>query len=219
MSKHGTDSSFPDWYITFQQAALAALPRPPELDQGVALGWADNGESFANALAIALLPPKEAVLKPKPELLLEPVGMATIAATAEKFVASEKFVVNTGPNARVKICGLGSNFQNWFLDKVEEPIGETTLRCQSLRKASRDIPIINELGGEEKVETTLTEIYALMERQKNGEKGILLTSGSVNVFYDPDINGTLRAVLVLWDDWDGGWGVSASDVRDLGRWS
>lgn len=57
MSKHGTDS-FPNWYITFQQAALAALPRPPELDQDTALGWADNGKAFTNALAAALLPPK-----------------------------------------------------------------------------------------------------------------------------------------------------------------
>lgn len=150
--------------------------------------------------------------------LLELVGTVTLPATTERFVASKKFVVGKGPDARVKICGLGSNFENWFLNKVEESIGETTLCFQRLRKASRDTPIINELGGEEKAETTLTEIYALMERQKNGEKGILLTNGNANIFYAPDINGVLRAVFVDWYGWGGGWSVSACGVEGPGRW-
>ncbi|PIT92393.1 MAG: hypothetical protein COU08_02715 [Candidatus Harrisonbacteria bacterium CG10_big_fil_rev_8_21_14_0_10_42_17] len=41
MSNHETPSpAFPDWYITFQQAALKNLPRPPALDKETALSWA-----------------------------------------------------------------------------------------------------------------------------------------------------------------------------------
>lgn len=152
------------------------------------------------------------------EFLLELIEVITLPATAEKFVASDKFVVNTRPDARVKICGLGSNFQNWFLNKFEEPIGKTTLRCQKLRKASRDIPIINELGGEDRAETTITEIYALLERQKSGEKGALLNNGCTNIFYVPDVNGILRAVNVSWGDWDDGWYVDADAVEDPHGW-
>lgn len=55
MEYHGT--AFPNWYITFQQAALAALPRPPEIDQDTALGWTDNGEAMQRAFLQFLVPP------------------------------------------------------------------------------------------------------------------------------------------------------------------
>lgn len=61
-SNHGTTSIlFPDWYIRFQQAALAALPRPPELDQNTGLGWADDGETMKRVLAEALLPKQDEI--------------------------------------------------------------------------------------------------------------------------------------------------------------
>lgn len=50
MQEHGTPS-IPGWYIVFQQAVLAALPRPPLLSQDVALGWADNREALAREFA------------------------------------------------------------------------------------------------------------------------------------------------------------------------
>lgn len=49
-------TTFPGWYITFQQAVLAALPRPPKIDQNTGLSWAGNGESLTKVLADALLP-------------------------------------------------------------------------------------------------------------------------------------------------------------------
>lgn len=56
MSEYGTTSTFPDWYIRFQQAALAALPRPPELDQKTGLSLANNGETMKQGFAKMLLP-------------------------------------------------------------------------------------------------------------------------------------------------------------------
>lgn len=147
---------------------------------------------------------------PKPDLLLEFLGTVAIPATAEKFVAREKFVVNTNHKAPVKISFIGSNFSEWFLGKTEEPIGKITLRYHKLRRYSVDGPIIAKLGGEAKAETTLTEMFSLTECQKNGEDGVLLNNGYANIFYIRDINVCLRAVGVSWDG--GGWDVGAGSV-------
>lgn len=213
MSEHGT--AFPSWYITFQQAALAALPRPPQIDKDTALGWADNGEGFSRVLAEVLVPPAGNREK-KPESLLELIGTIELSVTTEKFVARERFVVDTSLMASVKISYLGDNFKGWFLDKVEWPIAKTTLRYQKLRKASVDGPIIAELGGKEKAETTLTEVFALISRQGSDGTGILLNNGAANVFYCIDVNAVLRAVNVDWGDV--GWRVSADSVGNPGRW-
>jgi hypothetical protein len=73
------------------------------------------------------------------------------------------------------------------------------------------------LGGNEAAETTLTEIYATMEAQPNGENGSLLNNGWANIFYIVDINGTLRAVGVRWIG--EGWIVIACSVEDLNKWN
>lgn len=149
------------------------------------------------------------------ELLLEPVGTITVPATTSKFVAREKFVRDTGRKAKVKIIFLGGNFSSWFLDKTEDPMVEQALRYHKLRKSSVDRPIIAELG--DKAETTLAEMFSLMEMQKNGESGVLLNNGWANIFYVKDINEVLRTVLVYWDD--DGWDVRARGVGDPGAWS
>ncbi len=151
--------------------------------------------------------------------ILEFVGTVTTSATTGKLVAKEKFVRDTGPKAKVKISYLGDNFSSWFLSgdgKTEDPISEQTLRYHKLRKSSVDGPIITELGGEEKSETTLTEMFSLMEKQKNGEDGVLLNNGYANIFYIQDQNGVLRAVVVGWGG--AGWDVSAGSVGDPGGW-
>ena len=151
--------------------------------------------------------------------LLDPVSTVVISGTTSKFVAKDRFVVDTDRKAKVKISYLGDNFTAWFLNgdgKTEEPITEQTLRYAKLRQASLDAPIITELGGEAKAETTLTEAFSLMEKQKNGESGALLSNGWWNIFYVRDINGVLRAVIVHWSD--DGWRVNASSVEDPHRW-
>ncbi|MDE1988216.1 MAG: hypothetical protein KGJ58_03535 [Patescibacteria group bacterium] len=157
---------------------------------------------------------------PKPRTdLLELVSTIVIPATTGKLVAKERFVINTKRNAPVKISYLGDNFTAWFLNgdgKIEDPISEQTLRYAKLRKASVDSPIIEELGGEAKAETTLSEMFSLMEKQKHGEEGVLLNNGWANLFYIKDVAGVLRAVRVLWCG--GGWFVRARSVEDPSRW-
>jgi hypothetical protein len=155
--------------------------------------------------------------------ILKLVSTVVVPATTSKFVAEEKFVVNTECNAPVKICYLGDNFTVYFLKgggKIEDPISEQTLRCHKLWKSSDDGPIIEELGGETKVETTLSEMFALMEKQGKGEFGVLLNNGYDNIFYIPDLSGVLWVVSVRWRGH--GWCVGAVSVggrsgRDGGR--
>lgn len=154
-----------------------------------------------------------------PGPLLSLIGTVVIPATTERFVAKERFVVDPISSTTVKIAYVGDNFKTCFLmsgdGKIEDPIGEVTLRRHKLCKRSVDAPIIAELGGEERVETTLTEVFSLMEKQATGQDGVLLTDGDDNVFYVRDANGVLCAVNVSWDV---GWDVDASSVKSLDMW-
>ena len=47
------------------------------------------------------------------------------------------------------------------------------------------------------VETTLAQLYALLERQGRGEDGVLLVNGAANIFYIRDINRVLRSAPLL----------------------
>lgn len=155
--------------------------------------------------------------KPKPSIL-EPISTVTVfSATSANFVAKDNFKLKKDGG----ICSfLGDNFKDWFLSgdgKIEEPITEQVLRYAKLRKSSLDSPIIKELGGEEKAETSLTEIFSLMEKQSKGEEGVLLTNGWANIFYVKGRAGMLRTVDVFWCD--DGWGVDADEVSDPFSWS
>lgn len=161
------------------------------------------------------------VAQPKPTpSILELVSTVVVPATTSKFIAKDKFVVNTKRNAPVKISVVWDNFTAWFLNgdgKTEDPISEQTLRYHKLWQSSVDGPIIAELGGEAKAETTLSEMFSLMEKQKNGEDGVLLNNGYANIFYIKDQNGVLRAVSVRWSD--DGWSVSARSVVNPNDWN
>jgi len=154
------------------------------------------------------------------EFLLEFIGKVTIPATTGKFVTKKKFVLGAGPKAKVKISFLGDNFTKWFLSgkgKIEDQTIEQTLVYHNLKKSSVDGPIIAELGGETKAETTLSDIFYLMEKQGNDENGILLNNGFTNIFYVKDQSIVLRAVNVSWRG--GGWSVLAYSVENPRMWN
>lgn len=152
----------------------------------------------------------------KPEPLFIPIGTVAIPATKTPLIARDRFVVNTEPDAPVKISYLGDNFKEWFLDKIEEPFESSTLRSAKLSRSSVDGPIIAELGGEEKAETTLTELFSLLEKQPDGKPGSLLTNGWWNILYIKDANRVLRAVFARWDGH--GWGLFADAVASPSPW-
>ena len=148
--------------------------------------------------------------------LLVLVGTATFPGTTSKFVVKDNFVINTEDDTKVKISYLGDNLKSWFIGKVEGPLSRSELRYQNLKENSLDSPIITKLGGEEKAESSLAEMFHLMSLQKNGEEGALLNNGWANIFYIRDVNGVLRAVYVDW--YVDGWRVRANSVGHRGGW-
>ena len=137
----------------------------------------------------------------------------------KKLVSATNLEVNIKRNAPVKISAVWYDFTALFLSgdgKTEDPISEQTLRYCKLRQSSVDDPIITELGGEAKAETTLSEMFSLMEKQKNGEDGVLLNNGYANIFYIRDQKGALRTVNVRWRG--DGWVVRAYSVENPRRW-
>ncbi len=220
MTTHGTASQLKvdGAYVEFQLAVLRALPR--DIDPDIAEGWRNNGQGLAKVLREALLPPEESesIPAPQPKPLLVPFGTTVVSPTTAPFAAKDRFVVNTKRNAAVKIAFVWDNFTSWFMGKTEQPFEGSTLKYGMLSRSSVDGPIIAELGGEEKAETTLAEVFALMSAQPNGENGALLTNGYANIFYVRNAKGVLRAVRVGWDADDGGWDVYAFSVADPSSW-
>ena len=176
----------------------------------------NDAETWGNELRKFLR--KEPCWTTSLEPLLIPIGTVDVVATASPFVARDRFVVNTKQNAPVKIAYLWDDFRVWFTDKVEQPFEGSTLKYGKLSRSSVDGSIIAELGGEEKAETTLAEIFSLMATQPNGESGPLLTNGYANIFYVRDAKGVLRAVRVRWYADGGGWRVNALSVTGQDGW-
>lgn len=148
--------------------------------------------------------------------LIDMIGTTKTSATTEKFVAKEKFLKDS---KEVKFYGIWGNFTKWFLPgegKIEGSLGEQELRYGNLVKNSVDGQIITELGGKEKAETSLIELYDLLKRQANGGEGVLLTNGYANIFYIRDESGILRAVSV--HGAGVGWNVRAYSVVSLRGW-
>lgn len=144
------------------------------------------------------------------------ISTVTIPATTEKFIVKDKFKVDISKKANVKISYTGDNFNAWFGEKIKEAFSGGILYGRKLNKNSVDGPILSELGGQEKAETTLSEVFAMMECQATGKPGELLTNGYANIFYVRDITGTLRAVDVIW--LGDGWCVRADSVEDPDEW-
>jgi hypothetical protein len=155
--------------------------------------------------------------EPEVEPLIQFTDTVTIPACPERFVARDHFIVDTSKKAKVKISYLGDNFKEKFLDKIEQPRQETTLRYGKLLKSSVDEPIIAETGGAEKAETMFAETFALMEKQANGEAGVLLANGYANIFYIRDSAGVLWTVNVSWID--DGWDVYTYSVSNPPGWN
>ncbi len=113
--------------------------------------------------------------------------LATCSWNKGKFVVREKFIVDTGRNAKVKISGLGDNFSAWFLGTVEdESLHE--LKSFTLGAWTHDKDIIVKLGGVKSSIMSLGDLYVKMEKQPLGPKspaGDLLTNGYANIGYVP----------------------------------
>lgn len=152
-----------------------------------------------------------------PKKLLELVTTVSVAA-CEKFVAKEHFKVDTSRKAKVKIAFLWDNFSKHFLPKTEEGVLAGEIKVNKLLQSSLDAPIMTELGDPRSYSTTLADLWALLEKQPNGEEGALLVNGYANTLYIHDTEGNLWAVFASWYAAYGGWYVEALSVGRPGRW-
>ena len=118
----------------------------------------------------------------------------------------------------MKIAFLWDNFSKHFLPKTEEGVLAGEIKVHKLLQSSLDAPIMTELGDPTSYSTTLADMWAMLEKQPNGEEGALLVNGYANIFYIHDIEGNLWAVCALWYADGGGWNVEADSVEDPGRW-
>lgn len=197
--------------------SVAALMRELSNEEQQALVDSDNRPAIKKFL-MGLAP------------LLTPIGTIAVRL-APNFVASEFFKVNSEKSSPIKIVYIGESFGGRFFSPMasrpihgygpfrptDRSVVEVTLRYQTLNKCSVDKPIINQLGGEAKAETTLTEIAACMQKHADGEQGVLLTNGYANIFYVRDVvSGLLCAVRVSW--YGDGWLADAHSVLDKQAW-
>ncbi len=173
-------------------------------------------DAFMRLLAgeLNVVPAKPA----NPKKLLDLVTSLSVSAR-EKFVAKEHFKVDTGRKAKVKIAFLWDNFSKHFLPKTEEGVLAGEIKVHKLLQSSLDAPIMTELGDPTVYSTTLADMWAMLEKQANGEEGALLVNGYANIFYIHDTEGNLWAVYAYWGAGDGGWGVEARSVDYPDRWS
>jgi hypothetical protein len=148
--------------------------------------------------------------------LSEIIFTTNIPATTGKFFARDKFKVDKSEEAEVKIREISDDFESWFIKKTEEPWSGGIIYCRKLTKHSDDSLILNKLGGQEKAEITLFELFYMMKREADVEAGELLTNGDINLFYIRDINGILRVVFLTWHydpfyykGYDTGWHLRA----------
>ena len=164
-------------------------------------------ERFVEYLEYRILPDEASILKP----------ITTVQVPgADLFVAVEKFVVGKTIDG-VSIAGIGRNFEENFLGKIETDVAQATLRVQRLRMHSFDAPIIKELS--DTAETALTNFWELLKPQGSGKKGNLRVSGWANIAYIGDRNGNPWAVGAGWRPRYNGWFFNATSIKDRCAWS
>jgi hypothetical protein len=138
------------------------------------------------------------------EVLFHNIEIIALPGRNESFSADDNFFVGTSPKAKVPISSIGETFTKSFGGKIEEKIAATKIGHYELKNPSRSILILNRFGGEDKVEITLGEAYALMEKysQPQASRGVAAINYQC---YVRDINKELMAV-----GWN--WGGNGLDI-------
>lgn len=128
---------------------------------------------------------------------------------AKRFVAKDHL-------RAASVGWMGDNFKQFFLNLVEENVGEGTINVHRLEKASLNASIMTELGKRKQI--WLTHFFELVEEQSKGEKGLLLTDGSAIIAYIIGSDGNFWAVCARWLGASRCWSLGASSVGGPYRW-
>lgn len=177
----------------------------PELSDEDKKNWVSDPGGLQAALQLALVSPSQEGAKP---ILLKRVKAVRVAG-AKRFVPKDEL-------KSVNVGFTGGNFNNLFLNQVEEDVENATLVVHRLERVSLDAPILTELG--DRAATKLCWLFDLLKKQSKGEKGVLLTNGYANIIYVRDANGMLWAVRAFWNSDCGYWDVYADPVEHSSAW-
>lgn len=146
-------------------------------------------------------------LRPYDETMIGRLSVIAIPASCQSGTVSECIAKMKEGGQRIY---TRKNFEEMFFDKAVGPIRKTRLLRCDLSVIGLNSLVIKALGGEARVETSLGELFGLLEAQKYGRRGALLIDGSSNIFYIRNIRNKLCSVIVDWDD--GGWNFLADYV-------
>jgi|GEM_PF-6655000 len=138
----------------------------------------------------------------KPAKLLSPIKTEIDFEGVTIFEVYKRLVITPEDEraiAKLVVGYLGRDFSIDFLPKIESNIVPSKLQSFRLNRDSKGGQIIDYLGGECAVETTVAEMVDMMMRQGRGcRKGNLLTNGNGNVFYIRNASGVLNGVACRW---------------------
>ena len=148
-----------------------------------------------------------------------------VPATKNKFVAKNKFVVDTNEWTKIKIFKMNDNFVAWFGEKVEDPFPGSFISVRNIVAKTFDGRISRELfNSDDLIETTLAEIYFFMKYRISGEAGTFFDTIWSNIFFVRDVNDKLRTINFFWNsdgEYSEGWSIHATEFGSLsaGQWS
>lgn len=126
----------------------------------------------------------------------------------ERFDVSKYFDSGRRHSIGVNISSRDEWFCERFLNKSVEKFTGSKLSYGTLKYDYLFYKIVYQFGGEKKIETSLVELWRLLERQPNGEKGELLTNGRSNVFFGYDQCGMFGVIICVWEGY--GWKIFSS---------
>lgn len=179
------------------------------------LGGEEGVDRFLSGQLVVTEPSnlKTALLsKSSPKILaslLEQEGGPVFLPFCRIFVARDKFKKG---NRELPISGMGSNFQNNFLDVIESDVAPMSVKQRKLLKSSLDAPILSALGDKDpsklrKARVALAHMYEFLKTAGKGRWYI---------FYVADSKGVVWAVYAFW--FDGGWNFEANSVTRAREW-
>jgi hypothetical protein len=146
---------------------------------------------------------------------LELLSTVQMPAITTWFLVKENFKEDLRKDSPVKIARVSEEFKREFGRVAEDTTEAVELKIYRLREYALHISILAELG--DTCMLTLGQIFALLQKQRKGEEGPLLTDGGRNLAYAWDIGPSLRAVRLIWDSDRKGWHVDFSYIESALR--
>ncbi len=157
------------------------------------------------------------------------IGSCIIAATNYILVCREKFVRNVEHGNTLSTPGLKImtiSFCEEIWNKIEKPQEPTELTFYDLPINTLLSQVINPGGGLEKIASTMSDVWAMMNKQPNGEEGNLLTSGW-NMFFVEGVESEDYSrrdlkhfpIILVWQSYKtvdyGGWHIFSDDSLNI----